>query len=409
MNPAHGLGLAALALLASCNGGLSSYNPDGDTSVDDSDADTDADSDSDTDTDTDTDADADLDPLAVDDVDPAWGSNGGGGTVTISGGPFDDSAEVFFVGASKTVQATVQLTSSSEVVATVPASDDVGNVDVKVVTDTRAGTATGAYTYWEDGSGKIGVIGSIEWYKYVGSYWSGTPVDFGSAAMMFVEPTTETYRTLYYARSLDRCESDYAGPATSVYAYEIGADNVRLTIPTTSNVLTLTKNASYAYYYELADKDGDTYANDLKASDYKQNAAYGLQPISSTSFPAFEIETMVKTPDLLQVTAPAITGSTVPTVPRNFTFSWSTGTPGDYMVVTMYRYDASGVAEVVTCAMNDDGSFQVPNSVWAGWDVDEQITILIGRAVEAGDTLPHNNTDGGVVGVYWVIGAAFQQ
>jgi hypothetical protein len=112
------------------------------------------------------------------------------------------------------------------------------------------------------------------------------------------------------------------------------------------------------------------------------------------------------------VTSPAISADNAPTVSRtNFNLAWSTSQPGEYMVAQLLRYNSSltTLEDVVTCAMTDDGSFQVPSGVWSDWDPDQVIYIAVGRVVEDGGTLPYNNAKSGVVGSYWVVGAAFTQ
>ena len=172
----HRLGMYALTLgLAGCSG-LSGFNPladsgghgdaDADSDADsDADADVDIDTDADGDSDADSDSDTDLGPLTIDAVDPNYGSTLGGSQVTLTGGPFDASAHVYF----DNVEGVVNSASSSSIAATTPAGT-AGYVDVKVVTDTAYGTASSAFQYWIDGTGQYGVLGRVEWYHYLGTY-----------------------------------------------------------------------------------------------------------------------------------------------------------------------------------------------------------------------------------------------
>jgi len=378
----------------------------------------DADVDADADGDADADADADADPIHIQSVDPAWGSNGGGTSVTIAGGPFDQTAKVYFVGAA-TKQGNVGIVSQSQITATVPASTDVGFVDVKVVTDTSSGTATSAFQYWADGSGKNGMIGGIEWYHYVGSYWNGTPTDFGDAFAFFVDPTTESYQTMFFSGALDQCASNYAGTLDRMNPTNIGAPAIKIDTPSGGN-FRLTQstldsdgdgNADYPWYYSYPDSDGDGYRNDLRSAEYTQGGTYGLEAVNASGFPSFDLNDVAKTPSQgFQVNTPALGGTTVPTLPANIHLTW-TGSGGDYMVATLNRFNAAGtqVAESVTCTMRDDGDFTVPNSVWTNYPSGVQVTILVGRVVEGGGTLPYDDANSGVVGTYWLIGAGFTQ
>jgi hypothetical protein len=403
------LRLLPLLAFTACSG-LDPYGHPGDTA----DADADADADSDADADADSDSDADADPLTIDSVSPEWGSNGGGTQVTVTGGPFDDSARIYFTG-SATREGEVGIVSQNQLTATVPSSTDVGAVDVKVVTDTRTGTATSAFQYWADGTGKFGVLGGVEWFHYVGSYWSGTPTDFGDAFLFFTQPTTESYRTLFYSPSLDTCVSNYAG--ASADAIDLGVTDVKLTIPT-GGTLTLVQDTTSTWLYALDDTNADGYRDDLRANQYSQNGTYGLRPISASGFPSFILDDLAVTPSgSFQVTSPAIGGSTVPTFGSNIHFTWTgatnqTGqTPGVYMVAALQRLNPAGdrVVEAVTCAFHDTGDFTVPGSTWSAYPSGVQITVLVGRISETGGTLPYNDADSGVVGSYWVIGAGYTQ
>ena len=58
--------------------------------------------------------------------------------------------------------------------------------------------------------------------------------------------------------------------------------------------------------------------------------------------------------------------------------------------------------------MKDDGAVTVPSTIWSDWSTFDQMSILIGRVKEPTTTLPYNNADNGVVGIYWLYGAGYQ-
>ena len=69
----------------------------------DIDVDIDTDTDADADTDTDTDTDTEIGSIDIDSIEPDYGSNGGGATIEIRGGPFNQSTEVKFGNATTTI------------------------------------------------------------------------------------------------------------------------------------------------------------------------------------------------------------------------------------------------------------------------------------------------------------------
>jgi hypothetical protein len=64
---------------------------------------------------------------------------------------------------------------------------------------------------------------------------------------------------------------------------------------------------------------------------------------------------------------------------------------------------------MVTCAVRDDGSFTVPSSAWSSWTTGRYVDIVVGRARMPSGTIPVNNADSGVAGVYWVWGLGRMQ
>jgi len=65
--------------------------------------------------------------------------------------------------------------------------------------------------------------------------------------------------------------------------------------------------------------------------------------------------------------------------------------------------------EEVSCVVDDDGSFTIPSSAFAGWSADAQILMLVGRVKEPSGEIPFNNARSGLVGVQWAAGAMITQ
>lgn len=381
-----------LSLLLACQG-LTAYNAvpgsDTDPDVNGGDADTDADADADADAD----SDVDVVVLDISEVAPDWGNNKGGTEVTIRGGPFDKTARVWF-GAK---EAEVTFAGPSKVVATAPRSTETGAVDVKVTTETGEGTGTSAFTYWADGTGSYGAYGFVEWYHMVGSYWDGTPSDFGFAQMFFAEPNSAPPWRVYYSGSKDSCKSEYEF-AGELLIYDLGASSLKLELPTGAT-MSLPPDPDNAWLY----------ATELSPAQFKQNGTYGLEEVIADGFPPVTNPALVVTPASFSVTQPAVSGSTPPTITKSLALQWQTSGAGDYVLVILNRYSGSSVVETVTCVATDDGAFQVPSSAWTGWSSGSQMDVLVGRAKEATGTFQHNDATSGVLGVYWVYGAGFQQ
>ncbi len=388
--------------LAGC-GGLSSYydsplSDDTDTAEPvDSESDADADADADADGDADADTEVQAIPIDIDAITPAYGSTAGGTTITITGGPFDASADVFF-GSEAAVVNTVN---SGTLTVTLPASAAEGLVDVRVVTDEGEGQSADAFDYWADATGNYGTVGAVEWYDTVGTYWSGTPQDFGFSWLYFTEPHTMSFRQLFYAANIDQCASDYA-PATGVDEIEVGAAELEFSVPNSASTISMPSDVDYPWFFV---------DDDITYSQWALNGSYDLLPMTTDgSFPELELEQMARTPyAAIQVISPNISGSTPPNLNKSIPLTWNTSSTADYVLAQFNRYNSSGtLVEVITCAMNDDGAFTVPGATWtAPWVSGQQVNVYVGRVKEDGALLPHNHAQSGAVGISWVVGAGF--
>jgi hypothetical protein len=383
-------------------GGDTSVDGDADTDTDsdtdtdaDSDTDTDTDADSDTDSDTDPDTDTDADLLRVSSVSPAYGTTAGGAEVVITGGPFDNTAAIRF----GTAVATRISVSSNEIVVTTPRQSAEGQVDVSVETSSGSGTLTSGFTYYEDGTGKVGIVGSMDWFHTVGTYWSSTPTDTGSALFFLSVPATLQYWELF-APTLDSCRSEYSYSGSISY-YEPALANAALSIPT-GGTLTLPWDAAQGAFYDPV----------INSAQFVQGGTYDLQSMTPDGFPTFAVPDVLTVPSSFTVTGPNIAGSTPPNITRSaFNISW-TGSGGDAIVLYLGKRDSTGATpwdELVTCAVRDDGSFTVPSSTFSSWTTGRYVDIVVGRMKLPTGTIPYNNADSGFAGIYWVWGLGRMQ
>jgi hypothetical protein len=393
-----------LGLLAVGCQGLTPYNLDGrlDTADTDGSADTGDSGDSGVDSGDsgdDTETGTELKPLVVDAVSPAHGSDAGGLVVELTGGPFDNSAQVYF-GDKK---AKVVSSGTSWIQVEVP-SNTAGYQHVRVVTDTHQGRLDNGFLYWPDGTGRTGVLGSFEHFQYVGSYWAdGTPAPEAGASVFFIAPASIEWWQLF-GRGFNQCSSNYEYSGTDVEVFQ--PDVTRFTLKRGSAAAVnlfqgdgTPENPEYVF---------GTQGN--VASSFANSANYNLESAGTDEWPEFVLEGAVQTPSSFQVTSPVINTSTAPDITRsNFRVAW-TGGGGDYVLLRALRYNSTGTPlEEVTCVLDDTGSFTIPSNVWAGWSAGSQITLLVGRVKESTGTVPFNGSNSGMVGVQWIIGAGFSR
>lgn len=388
--------LPTLVLFPGCGFGLD-YLVTGDSGFPDGDADTDADSDVDADTDadgdTDTDADSDADSLRISSVSPEYGTTAGNAAVVITGAGFDNTASVRFGGSA----ATVQSVTATEIRVITPTASGEGAVDVKVTTDTNDGTLTSGFYYVADATGKMGVLGEISWYHYVGEGWLSSVQDEGYAWYVYTEPSSTKYWQLLTS-TMDSCSSGYSSTAEIYTSSVVGGTNATWQA-SNGETLTFGWQSSYSNY------DLPTLTN----NQFVQSGTYDQDIIASGGvFPDFAMPNIARTPSSFTVTSPNISGSNLPYVSRNaFTLGWN-GSGGDYMTASFQLYDAAGtsVVESVSCALNDDGSFTIPSGVWRSWASNRALVILLGRTQTGTGKVPYNNGDSEVAGTYFIAGVA---
>ena len=402
--PLHFLpALVGLLLLCSCivtDATMEQWSKEGSPVIDtdaDVDVDTDADTDADTDSDADSDADGDTDTdtdVAIVAVEPSYGTTIGGESVTISGGPFDSSASVYF-GSN---MASIQYYGTNSLVVTSPSASSEGSVDVIVSTDSGSGLFQEAFFYFADGSGQAGLMGEIGWNVYLGSFWKD-PTPFGTAWLSVIKPD-DFHLWEWYAPSTDSCVDDSWSHSNKVYAYELEAPTATIR-PTTGSSTTLSWDASALQYA----------FNDMSDSQYQAATTYNLDTIESSEGAPIEVSHLAETPSSFSITSPSMTGSSPARVSRSsFNLSWS-GSGGDAVVIQALMYNSAGTAldQGVYCVANDDGNFTIPSSAWPDFSSGRWIQVAVKRMVEQGGTVTYNNSESRVVGSFTNIGLVQSQ
>ncbi len=393
-----------LLLLAGCGFGLQPATEEGVLAFAaadaDTDIDTDADADADTDPDADTDADTDSDIIPeIDSIDPDWGTTIGGIEVTLLG-TFADDASIR-VGGNEADLKTVQ-SNRGKLVFYTPEADSEGTVNIVLDSNDQTAKLDDAFTYYQDGTGKVGLIGAVTWVDQVGTYWGGATTDYGYAYLSPAEPGEWDWG-LSYSGSLDTCTSNQ-----SSYSYEpdiVGFpvdSGSSATLDSGSKSMRLPWNAGYGVFL----------VENLTAGEVGAGATYDLSDLSLTNdaFPEYTATDVVSIPASFTVSTPAIGGGVVLEVSRGFSLAWSGGSAADGVIVTLNMWNSAGndYQETVYCHLRDDQGFNTPTSVWElGWPSGRQIDILVARYTVNPGIIPYNNASTAILGEYVVYGAAF--
>ena len=382
-----------LVILTSCL--MDQYNP---AAIDPDDSgplqpEGDADVDADTDTDTDEDPEITLDVVSVT---PSYGTTRGGTEITIVGGPFDDSATV----AIGNTQAPVLAAQNSVITAVTPTMD-TGTYDVKVTTDDGFGKAEGAFTVFEDGTGKTGTIGEFYWIDYKGQYWNPSPPDdTGGVWFGFIEPADGFAFWQVYNSTENGCSSNYSYSGTGLTVLDVGASSATLAAGSKSIDLTWIGGSTNNYETALT-----------SASQFTAGAAYALKPMNpSNGWPQFAVDDFVYMPGGLTLTSPLIDQQYLPDFSRNQNFRWSGAGDAERIVIILQLLssDQSTVDETVTCVVPNTGSYTMNSGTWSSYVSGRVIVVMVGAMVDdGGGVIDVNNAGLGMAGSHFVYGGGY--
>ncbi len=329
-------------------------------------------------------------------VEPGFGSNAGGLSVTLSGSDLAAVTGVTFGGAP----ATILSTAPGSLEAVTPALTGTGPVPVVATNAGGSHTLADGFTYFADASASAGTVGAIERIHEVGGYWEGGVADQAFGSFAFVQGPSDWEVRHNFADPATpgaACAYEYAGQASPTFA--------------TTGAASLSFSGTSSFTLPL-DADNGGYAGELDEADVPGGAVLDLDPVvGDPGWPSFGISGAVTIPGDFEVTSPDMTGATPPDVLRSHTLEW-TGSGGDYMLLFMLRqYENTFTGEFVndgwmTCAFPDTGSFTVPGGLWPDWFVGDFLHIQLGRVILSPTDLPHTNAEHRVAGVHWVYGGA---
>jgi hypothetical protein len=298
-----------------------------------------------------------------------------------------------------TANASVVSSTASTITVTSPKTAESGYVDVTVTTSGGTDKLTTGFYLFPDAKGKAGLLGSVDWNVYQGSYWGGGTTPFGSAWVSLVDPVDAHYWQ-FFSSTADSCASNFT-TAISFSVYDLGVSTVNMKVGSRTVPLSW-------------DSVGLQWGADLVTADFKESSTYSLETVSSASYPEFTLASLATTPSAIVLTSPKINSASPPNVSRsNLRFQWSGAASADYVLLDLIlsrdgNLDTASIVNEVTCWVNNDGDFTVPPSMFSSWPTSGVLYILVGAVSEGGTSvMPTDNSESRVVGGYWVIGAGY--
>lgn len=350
-----------------------------------------------------TDTDEPLDPPAITGLEPAFGTDAGGTTVTITGGPFaagDPALSVLFGGNP----ATVLTVDADTLTVNTPSAAAPGDASVLVITGGGQATSPTPYEYWADATGEVGATGELAWYRYVGGEWGPQEGEtYGRSTVRFVEGgDLQFYK--YWAENLDTCTHWTMGVPDWEYTPEVDSYDALTG--------TLTQSSPYASIeleWNTAEVRFTNY--DLSPSEVVPGETYDLILEGTTGLPEITMPGAFPLPADFEVTNPRIDSPTRPPIRADHQLAWNTDEEGDVILlqIGMLTNDGTQFQEELHCAVRDVGSFWLEPEWWNNWIPGRSVHVLIGRYNTGVGLLPWNNGRIEVAAQTWYYGLATAQ
>ena len=85
--------------------------------------------------------------------------------------------------------------------------------------------------------------------------------------------------------------------------------------------------------------------------------------------------------------------------------SSSAGADWALISISVWNSDTTGYQETINCVVRDDGDFTVDGSQFTSWPTSRQVDIRFSYAFESTGTMPWDNTNSKMVGMYAIYGA----
>jgi hypothetical protein len=312
--------------------------------------------------------------------------------VVITGGPFEDVTSVLFGEQEGTVQ---NLTSESITVQT-PIMNEEGKVELTVKTATSHESFS-SFSFFTNEQGNTGAVGVFRLYSLLGNYWPvGTTYDTGDVEIYFLK-AEELHWWQFFIPTLNSCMvSEY----TTNIEYEVlDLEEPQIHIQTSNNPpLTLDWNTEESRYSLTG----------LTSNELPNDADFDLLPFTNL-VEGFSVSQFVKTSQSVDIIEPVLDGNIPPMIQTNQHFEWTPSNASWIGITLAIRASQSDSAysEIMTCMVEDTGSFTIDGSLYTQWSLGKSIDIYFSRYIEQESILPHNNSTARIAGEYVMFASGF--
>jgi hypothetical protein len=248
----------------------------------------------------------------------------------------------------------------------------------------------------------VSAFGEFAYYRLAGGYWSPEEEDYRRVSLGFVRPAPEWVFWKYWAPKLDTC-SHIDSSGGKDWEYDPGLERYdaragTLTVQELSNTsIDLDWNASSEIYEK----------QDLAAAQYIPGGVYTGELGGSPVLPDLDLDGLFFLPEAFEVTSPDIEALELPMIDQDIPFRWTGGSGAAAVLLQVGMMNSSGKTfqEQVYCAVEDDGSFDLPGELWTTWANGRLLNLLVGRYLEGEAIVPFSGGAASTAGQYWFYGA----
>ena len=330
-------------------------------------------------------------------VQPPYGTDAGGSTVTIDGSGMGEVTEVWFGEAQGSISDAMDTTLTVETPA-----GSVGTVDVTLIAPFNEVVLEGAFTYYPDASGMITGFSQMHMHVYSPTYFSigsgyTTLEAYGPFVQLEVilqEPLTEDESYPVVFAEAGECEGGtYEWASIDVGAYLGFASDDLGSLAMLSN-----GNDQPVYYYVEASVDPELWAGQSFSLDLNEQ---------TDQFPAMTVDDALLIPTLLNDPSFDWEAANQLTWGEDLAFSWS-DTSAQRVQWTLYPSQGWTVLDTLSCMADaTTGELVVSwDTLTANIDADQVDTVFAVLTFIQDEfvRLPHDDSDFWSVGLldYWL-------
>ncbi|MEL6347874.1 MAG: hypothetical protein AAFV53_32510, partial [Myxococcota bacterium] len=276
-----------------------------------------------------------------------------------------------------------------------PSVPEWGTAPVTVEQGAEGGVYEPGFLYLEDGTGKAGVIGVMQYFETTGEYWVEDQTG-GGGGMVWLLPVDFHWWELSN-EMMDTCAKDDYTTDVQLFVLPVEQDTLSASADASTRVSYTFDSATYFF-------DADVFDD----SNYEPNTRYDLGTFDGGVFEGVGVERLFRTSRPISVSNPDISGFSQPLIDDDQTFLWEEDGFDWVEIRIQLVADNGSIEDQFTCVAQDDGRFELDPSMMVDWPLNRQVFIWVGGVRETNAPLSFNNAESRVSAIHQLVGAGIR-